>query len=114
MGAVRLISMPRLLPVALLVLLSASLLGGTCSEPEAVPLEELQRDAAPAFDYALYCDAHGPLMGARSAVLLVYRAAPLERVYSDSLAGNPRAQVLFGQLENGIRLSGVKLADKSL
>jgi len=105
--------MPRALSLALLVLLSSALLGGTCSEPEAVPLEELQRDVAPAFAYALYCDEGGTLVGERSAVLLVYRAEHLERVYADSRAGNPRAQVLFGQLENAMHATGAQLARQS-
>jgi len=105
--------MPRALSLALLVLLSSALLGGTCSESEAVPLEELQRDMAPAFAYSLYCDEGGTLVGERSAVLLVYRAAHLERVYADSRAGNPRAQALFGQLENAMRSTGTQLARQS-
>jgi hypothetical protein len=105
--------MPRPLTLALLLLLSSALLGGTCSEPEAVPLEELQRDVAPSFDYSLYCDEGGTLVGHRSAVLLVYRAGHLERVYADSLSGHRRAQVLFGQLENAVRLTGVQMARQS-
>jgi hypothetical protein len=105
--------MPRALSLALLLLLSSALLGSTCSEPEAVPLGELQKDVAPAFAYALYCDEEGTLVGERSAVLLVYRASHLERVYEDSRAGNPRAQVLFGQLENALRATGTQLAQQS-
>jgi hypothetical protein len=105
--------MPRALSLALLLLVSSALLGSTCSEPEAVPLEELQKDVAPAFAYALYCDEEGTLVGERSAVLLVYRASHLERVYEDSRAGNPRAQVLFGQLENALRATGTQLAQQS-
>jgi hypothetical protein len=105
--------MPRLLPLALLLLLSSSLLGGTCSAPEAVPLEELQKDVTPPFDYSLYCDAHGTLVGERSGVLLSYRAEHLERVYADSLNGNPRAQVLIRQLEDALRAVGLKLAGQA-
>jgi hypothetical protein len=105
--------MPRPLSVALLVLLSFALLGGTCSEPEAVPLKELQRDIALSFAYSLYCDEEGTLVGTCSAVLLVYRAAHLERVYADSLAGNSRAQALFGQLESTVRATGTQLARQS-
>jgi hypothetical protein len=105
--------MPRALSSVLLLLMSSALLGSTCSESEAVPLEELQKDVAPAFTYALYCDEEGTLVGERSAVLLVYRAEHLERVYADSRAGNPRAQVLFGQLENAMRVTGTQLARQS-
>jgi hypothetical protein len=105
--------MPRPLSLALLLLLSSALVGGTCSEPEAIPLEELQRDTAPSFAYSLYSGEDGTLVGHRSAVLLVYRAEHLERVYADSLAGNPRARVLFGQLENAVRLTGTQLARQS-
>ncbi|WP_224249293.1 hypothetical protein, partial [Hyalangium gracile] len=106
--------MARLLPLALLVLLSVPLMGGNCGESEAVPLEELQRDVPPAFDYALYCDAHGKLVGQRSAVLLVYRAEHLERVYADAQAGDSRARTLFRQLEDSLLLTGRKLAHESL
>ncbi len=106
--------MPRLCSLALLILLASTQLGGSCSEPDGVPLEELQRDIAPPFDYALYCEENGTLVGSRSAVLLVYRAAHLERVYADSLAGNSRAQALFAQLEATLRATGKELARKSL
>src|SRR5512139_2839641 len=82
-GGARLARMSRLPHLALLALLCIPLLGSRCDESEAVPLEELQRDAAPAFDYALYCDARGKFVGNRSGVLLVYRAEHLERVYAD-------------------------------
>jgi hypothetical protein len=104
----RLAVMPRRLLLILLLLLSSSILGGTCSE--AVPLEELQKDTAPAFDYALYCDKHGTLTGARSGVLLVHRTEHLERVYADSLDGDPRAQALVRQLEDTLRETGRNLA----
>ncbi|WP_157231774.1 hypothetical protein [Hyalangium minutum] len=106
--------MPRLPSLAILVLLSSVLLGGSCSEPKAVPLEELQKDIAPPFDYSLYCDEDGTLLGDRSAVLLVYRASHLERVYGDALAGNPRAQALFGQLETAVSRTGMEMAKQSL
>jgi hypothetical protein len=100
--------------VLLALLASMQLLGGSCSEPDAIPLEELQKDFAPPFDYALYCDENGTLVGRRSAVLLVYRAEHLERVYADSLAGSSRAQALFGQLEATLRTTGQELARQSL
>jgi hypothetical protein len=106
--------MPRLCSWVLLALLASTQLGGSCSEPDAVPLEELQKDIPPPFDYALYCDENGSLVGRRSAVLLVYRAEHLERVYADSRAGNPRAQALFGQLEATLRTTGQELARQSL
>jgi hypothetical protein len=106
--------MPRLCALVLLALLASTQLGGSCSEADAVPLEELQKDVTPPFDYALYCDENGTLVGNRSAVLLVYRAAHLERVYADSQAGNSRAQVLFEQLEATLRATGQELARKSL
>jgi hypothetical protein len=106
--------MPRLCSLVLLVLLASVQLGGSCSSPDAIPLEELQKDSLPPFDYALYCDEKGTLVGNRSAVLLVYRASHLERVYADSLAGNSRAQALFGQLETTVRATGKQLARQSL
>jgi len=106
--------MPRLCCWVLLALLASTQLGGSCSEPDAVPLEELQKDIPPPFDYALYCDENGTLVGRRSAVLLVYRAEHLERVYADSRAGNSRAQALFGQLEATLRATGQELARQSL
>lgn len=106
--------MSRLLSLALLMLLSTALVGSSCDEPEAVGLEELQRDVPPPFDYALYCDAHGKLVGDRSAVLLVHRAEHLERVYADAQAGAPRAQALFRQLEAVLQRTGTELADRSL
>ena len=106
--------MSRLSCLALLVLLSSLLMGGSCSEPEAVSLEELQKDTAPPFDYSLYCDEQGTLVGDSSAVLLVYRAAHLERVYADSQAGNARARVLFGQLESAVSRTGMELARQAL
>jgi hypothetical protein len=105
--------MPRLCSLVLLALLASMQLGGSCSEPDAIPLEELQKDSTPSFDYALYCDEKGILVGSRSAVLLVYRAEHLERVYADSLAGHSRAQVLFGQLEATVRATGLQLARQS-
>jgi hypothetical protein len=105
--------MPRLCSWVLLALLASTQLGGSCSEPDAVPLEELQKDIPPLFDYALYCDENGTLVGRRSAVILVYRAEHLERVYADSRAGNSRAQALFGQLEATLRATGQELARQS-
>jgi hypothetical protein len=114
MGDDRLRAMPRLCSLVLLALLASTQLGGSCSEPDAVPLEELQKDVAPPFDYALYCDENGTLVGSRSGVLLVYRAAHLERVYADSQAGNLRAQALFAQVEVTVRATGQQLARQSL
>jgi hypothetical protein len=106
--------MPRLCSWVLLALLASTQLGGSCSEPDAIALEELQKDSTPPFDYALYCDENGTLVGSRSGVLLVYRAAHLERVYADSQAGNARAQALFAQLEATLRVTGQELARQSL
>ncbi|WP_224366368.1 hypothetical protein [Hyalangium versicolor] len=106
--------MPRLCSWVLLALLAFTQLGGSCSEPDAVPLEELQKDLPPSFDYALYCDEKGTLVGNRSAVLLVHRAEHLEHVYADSRAGNSRAQALLKQLENSLRATGKELARQSL
>lgn len=106
--------MSRLLWLAWLVLLSTALVGGSCDEPEAVGLEALRRDVPPPFDYALYCDAHGELVGDRSAVLLVHRTEHLERVYADAQAGDARAQALFRQLEAVLVRTGAELADRSL
>ncbi|WP_224367963.1 hypothetical protein [Hyalangium versicolor] len=105
--------MSRLRLLAVLALLSTTLLGSRCDEHEAVPLEELQRDVPPAFDYALYCDAHGTLVGHRSAVLLVHRAEHLERVYADAQAGDTRAEALFRQLEETLLLTGRDLASEA-
>jgi hypothetical protein len=105
--------MSRLLCLALLVLLSTASLGSSCDEPEAVSLEELQRDVPPAFDYSLYCATDGKLVGNRSGVLLVHRTEHLERVYADERAGDPRAQVLFRQLEDTLHLTGKKLAGEA-
>ena len=97
----------------LLALLASTQLGGSCSEPDAIPLAGV-KDTAPPFDYALYCDENGTLVGNRSAVLLVYRAAHLERVYADSQVGHARAQALFAQLEDTLRATGQELARQSL
>lgn len=113
-GGVRFSPMSRLLSLVLLALLSTLLLGGSCDEPGAVPVEELRRDVPPAFDYSLYCDTDGRLVGERSAVLLVYRAEHLERVYADARSGNPRAQALFRQLETTLHRTGEALADRAL
>jgi hypothetical protein len=96
-----------------LLLVSTGLLGSDCSEPEGVPLEELRKDVAPAFDYDLYCDDEGKLVGERAGVLLVYRAAHMERVYADAQAGNERAQALVHQLEATFQAAGVRVAHMS-
>lgn len=105
--------MARLIPLALLLLLFPTLLGGSCGDEQAVSLEELRRDVAPPFDYALYCDSQGTLVGERSAVLLVYRSSHLERVYADAQAGDSRAQALFSQLEHSVQASGSQLAQRA-
>jgi hypothetical protein len=105
--------MSRSFMLALLLVLSTVLLGSDCSEPEAVPLEELRKDVAPAFDYGLYSDDEGRLKGERSAVFLVYRSSHLERVYADAQSGNQRAQALVRQLEATFHASGVKAAAMS-
>lgn len=99
--------------LALLPVLSTVLLGSDCSEPEAVPLEELRKDVAPAFDYGLYSDDEGQMKGERSAVLLVHRSSHLERVYADAQAGNNRAQALVRQLEATFHATGAKAAAMS-
>ncbi len=105
--------MPRLARLAVLIVLSLPLMGGSCDDEEAVSIEELRGDVVPAFDYDLYCDAHGKLVGERSAVLLVHRAAHLERVYSDAQAGDARARHLFEQLEDTLQRSGGVLAERA-
>jgi hypothetical protein len=105
--------MSRFCALATLLVLSTGLLGSDCSEPEAVPLEELRKDVAPAFDYGLYSDDEGQLKGERSAVLLVYRSSHLERVYADAQAGNKRAQALVRQLEATVHATGAKVAAMS-
>jgi len=105
--------MSRSFMLALMLVLSTALLGSDCSEPEDVPLEELRKDVAPAFDYGLYSDDEGQLKGERSAVLLVYRSPHLERVYADAQSGNKRAQALVRQLEATFHTTGVKAAAMS-
>jgi hypothetical protein len=105
--------MTRLLALAVLLALSPGLLAARCGDSEAVPLEELRRDVAPAFNYGLYCDETGRLVGERSAVLLVHRSAHLERVYADAGAGDARAQRLVGQLEEAVRRAGKALGDQA-
>lgn len=105
--------MTRLLALVVLLALSPGLVAARCGDPEAVPLEELRRDVAPAFDYSLYCDETGRLVGERSAVLLVHRAEHLERVYADARAGVERAQGLVRQLEEAVWRSGEALGDQA-
>jgi len=105
--------MTRWIQVLVLVALSLVLGGSQCGD-EAVPLEALRQDVAPSFDYALYCDARGRLLGPHADVLLVHRAEHLERVYADAQRGDARARALFRQLETQVRASGEKLADQSL
>ncbi|MDY7230478.1 hypothetical protein [Hyalangium rubrum] len=68
---------------------------------------------APPFDYSLYCDPQGKLVGERSAVLLVYRSSHLERVYADAQLGTARALTLFAQLEHTVQSSGEVLANRA-
>jgi hypothetical protein len=105
--------MSRLLRVALLIVLAAPLIGGSCDDEEAVGLEELRADVEPAFGYSLYCDDSGKLVGERSGVLLVHRSAHLERVYADAQAGDARARALFEQLEQTLHRSGGVLAKRA-
>jgi hypothetical protein len=94
--------------------LSLVLGGSRCDEDGVAPPEVWREDVAPAFDYALYCDASGRLTGRYSDVLLVHRSEHLERVYADAQRGEARARVLFGQLEAQVAASGEKLADQAL
>ncbi|MFL5353896.1 hypothetical protein [Archangium sp.] len=106
--------MSRWFRVAALVALSLVLGGSQCGEETEVPLEELRRDVAPPFDYALYSDAAGRLRGRGSDLLLVHRSEHLERVYADARRGDARARVLFGQLEAQVAASGQVLAGQAL
>jgi hypothetical protein len=86
-------------------------LGMACSEDEPyvrslAPVEE------PSFDYGLYANAQGLLVGEDSAVLLVRRPSHLERVYADAQRGESRAGVLFRQLEDTFVASGLHIADE--
>ena len=105
--------MNRWFRVAVLLALSLVLGGGRCGEDEGISIEELRQDVAPPFDYALYCDAQGGLMGKNSDVLLVHRSEHLERVYADAQRGDARARVLFGQLEAQAAASGQVVADRA-
>ena len=105
--------MTRVLALAVVVALSPILVAARCGGPEAVSLEELRGDVAPAFEYGLYCDQTGLLEGERSAVLLVHRSAHLERVYADSSAGDARARELVRQLEEAVQRSGEILGDQA-
>lgn len=106
--------MSRILSLVLLTALSTTLLGSDCGDDEAMSVEELRKDVPPTFDYGLYCDAQGTLVGKPSAVLLVHRSAHLEQVYADAVAGDTRARNLFRQLEDTIRRTGLELADRAL
>jgi len=105
--------MTRLLALAVLLALSPGLVAARCGGPEAVSLEELRQDVAPAFTYGLYCDEAGRLQGERSAVLLVHRSAHLERVYTDDRAGDAQARELVRQLEEAVQRSGEALGDQA-
>ena len=104
--------MSRFLPI--LLALSVVLMGGRCADATAVPEDVWRQDVAPPFDYALYSDAQGRLVGETSGVLLVHRSEHLERVYSDASAGDARARVVVRQLETVAEAAGVDLADKAL
>ena len=99
----------RLLVLPLVLALSSP--GTACTEDEPYvrtlsPVEE------PPFDYGLYANAQGLLVGEDSAVLLVRRPSHLERVYEDAQRGESRARVLFQQLEDTFVASGLHIADE--
>jgi hypothetical protein len=102
----------RWLRLLILPLVWALAVPGTgCSEDEPYvralpPIDE------PAFDYGLYCDARGQLVGEDSAVLLVRRPSHLERVYADAQRGEARAQALFRELDDTFVASGLYIADE--
>jgi hypothetical protein len=107
--------MSRSFLLTVLVALSVTLLGSSrCGEYEALPPEVWREDVAPPFDYGLYCDARGKLVGESSGVLLVHRSEHLEKVFEDARQGDARARELFHQLEEVAEASGVGLADKAL
>jgi len=90
--------------------LSLTLVGSGCSDSEPYLLPAVEE---PPFSYALYCDAHGNLVGRGTDLLLTRRPSHLERVYADAQQGQPRARRLFQQLEAIFRLSGMRVADKA-
>ena len=94
--------------------LAVGLMGSRCGEAEALTPEVLREDVAPPFEYGLYSDAQGRLEGETAGVLLVHRGEHLERVYADAQRGEPRARVLFGQLEQVSEASGEGLADQAM
>jgi len=99
----------RLLVLPLVLALASP--GTACTEDEPYvrtlsPVEE------PPFDYGLYANAQGLLVGEDSAVLLVRRPSHLERVYEDAQRGESRARVLFQQLEDTFVASGLHIADE--
>jgi hypothetical protein len=99
----------RLLALPLVLALTAPVTACTEDEPYVrarAPVEE------PPFDYGLYSNAQGLLVGEDSAVLLVRRPSHLERVYEDAQRGETRALVLFHQLEDTFVASGLHIADE--
>lgn len=99
----------RLLALPLILLLAVTGAGCTEDEPYVRVLPPVDE---PPFDYALYCDARGQLVGEDSAVLLVRRPSHLEHVYAETEHGEPRAQALFQQLEDTFRDSGLRIAEE--
>ncbi|QRK11962.1 hypothetical protein JQX13_19030 [Archangium violaceum] len=81
----------RLLVFPLVLALVAPGMGCTEDEPYVRALSPVDE---PPFDYELYCDARGRLVGEDSAVLLVRRPSHLERVYTDAQHGEARARAL--------------------
>lgn len=99
----------RLLVFPLVLALAAPGTGCTEDEPYVRALSPIDE---PPFDYDLYCDARGQLVGEDSAVLLVRRPSHLERVYSDAQHGEARARALFREVEDTFISSGLYIADE--
>ncbi|WP_407753501.1 hypothetical protein [Archangium sp.] len=91
-----------------MLLLAVSHAACTEDEPYVRALSSVEE---PAFDYGLYCDTRGTLVGEDSAVLLVRRPSHLERVYADARHGEARAREVFRQLEETFVLIGQQAAD---
>lgn len=100
----------RPLAAGLMLLLAVSHAACTEDEPYVRALASVEE---PAFDYGLYCDARGTLVGEDSAVLLVRRPSHLERVYADARHGEARAREVFRQLDETFGLIGQKAADEA-
>jgi hypothetical protein len=99
----------RLLVLPLVLALAIPGAGCTEDEPYVRALPPVEE---PPFDYGLYANAQGLLVGEDSAVLLVRRPSHLERVYEDAQRGEWRARVLFQQLEDTFVASGLHIADE--